>query len=60
MFYSCGLFKGLNDEPAGYAVGGLGYDDDFNEVELDSVEMYIIDVGEWVLIQPLPNTIYKG
>ena len=60
VLYSCGVFKGKNDEPAGYAIGGIGYDNDFNEVELDSAEMYIVTVGEWVLLEPLPNTRYKG
>ena len=57
-YHSCGTFKSQDNGTAGFAIGGIGYNEVFDEIEISSVEMYVADVGEWVLIQSLPNPRY--
>ena len=59
-FHTCGKFKTRLGEDAGFAVGGIGYDFNLDEVELVTAEMYIADVGEWVPIQRLPKPLSQS
>lgn len=56
-YHNCGVFKARNGLDAGYAIGGIGMDDAFNEVQLASVEMYYFQNEKWTLINALPQNL---
>ena len=57
-FHSCGKFHTSENYEAVFAVGGIGYNEEVEEVPLSSAEAYYIALNEWVPIRPLPKNRY--
>ena len=45
-YHTCGTFKTAIGANAGFAVGGLGYNSQLTETELNTAEMYYPELGK--------------
>ena len=57
-YHSCVIFQSVDNFKAVFAVGGIGYNEELEELPLTSAEAYYIALDEWVPYKPLPKNRY--